>query len=57
VIGALVAAGLRVANVQVRADGSFCVEVADIPATVAKEFEGEHSVREDEAPSWDDVDA
>lgn len=56
VVGALIAAGLRVASVHVNADGSFCVSVAEATSDRAEEFAMTDAVRDDEAPSWDDID-
>jgi len=56
VVGALVAAGLRVAAVHVNADGSFRVEVADGSSGASPGFALEETVRDDEPPSWEDTD-
>lgn len=57
VVGALVAAGLRVAAVHVNADGSFHVEVGEPSPSpsMQDEFARGRRVRNDEPPSWDDV--
>jgi hypothetical protein len=59
VVGALVSAGLRVAAVQVGADGSFSVQVADATqatSVTSEKFAATENVRDDEPPSWDDLD-
>jgi len=55
VLRAMIACGVQPGAVRVGADGSFSVEAAgSIAPTVANVADGD-GVREDEPPSWDDV--
>lgn len=55
VLRAMLACGVQPGAVRVGADGSFSVEVAGAIAPAEANVAGGDRVRDDEPPSWDDI--